>query len=303
MKIIYMGTPDFAVVGAEALRQAGLSPMAVYTQPPRPAGRGHKPSPSPLHAWAMQHGIPVYTPVSLKNADAQAQFASLNADVAVVAAYGLLLPQAILDTPRYGCVNIHASLLPRWRGAAPIHRALLAGDEKTGITIMQMDKGLDTGGILMQEEIAIPDDATTPWLHDALAKMGGRMIVQAMRILPSLNPAPQPDMGATYAAKLTKDEGRLDWALPAPMLDRKVRALNPQPSTWFMYMGERIKVLAAQPVAVQGQAGQVLDDTLLIGCGEGALRLLLLQRAGKKPMTAAQFLQGFAMPKGSYVAG
>ena len=275
--------------------------MAVYSQPPRPAGRGHKEQPSPVHAYAALHEIPVRTPASLKSAEAQEQFAALGADLAVVAAYGLILPRAILEAPRLGCLNVHASLLPRWRGAAPIQRAILAGDAETGVTIMRMDVGLDTGAMLLSERILLLPDATAPWLHDMLAAMGARLIVAAIEGLDegTLIARAQPEDGVTYAHKLAKDEGHLAWTLPAVELERKVRALNPWPGVWFDLGAERVKVLEAVAVAAEGAPGTVLDDRLTVACGSGALRPTRVQRAGKAPMTTGEMLRGHAIPKGS----
>ncbi|BAE49046.1 methionyl-tRNA formyltransferase [Paramagnetospirillum magneticum] len=302
MKLVFMGTPDFSVPILDSLIEAGHQVICVYSQPPRPAGRGHKEQLTPVHAFAHERGIPVRTPKSLKPAEAQAEFAALEADVAVVAAYGLILPQAVLDAPRLGCLNVHASLLPRWRGAAPIQRAILAGDAETGITIMQMDAGLDTGAMLSRESILLAPDTTAPWLHDMLAAMGARMIVETLARLEDDEPpaaTPQPAEGVTYAHKLAKEEGLLDWRRNAVELDRKVRALNPWPGVWFEMAGERIKVLEAAVTPGSGAPGTVLDDQLTIACGKFALRPLKVQRAGKAPMTASEMLRGHAIPKGT----
>jgi methionyl-tRNA formyltransferase len=301
MKLVFMGTPDFSVPILGSLIEAGHQVVCVYSQPPRPAGRGHKEQPTPVHAFAHQQGIPVRTPKSLKSPEAQADFAALGADMAVVAAYGLILPQAVLDAPRLGCLNVHASLLPRWRGAAPIQRAILAGDPETGVTIMQMDAGLDTGAMLLKESILLLPDATASWLHDMLAAMGARMIVEAVDKLEAEEPlpaTPQPALGVTYAHKLAKEEGLLDWRQTAVELDRKVRALNPWPGVWFEMAGERIKVIEAAVVPGAGQPGTVLDDQLSVACGKFALRPLKVQRAGKAAMTVPDMLRGHAIPKG-----
>lgn len=296
-----MGTPDFSVPILDALIQAGHEVAAVYSQPARPAGRGHQLRPSPVAAFAETKGIAVHTPKSLKSAEEQQVFADLRADVAVVAAYGLILPKAILDAPRRGCINVHASLLPRWRGAAPIQRCIEAGDAHTGVTIMQMDEGLDTGAMLMIESMPIEPHTTGGSLHDHLSVMGARMIVEALGKLEagSLLATPQSPEGVTYAAKLAKEEGRLDWRRTAKELDRQLRALTPWPGMWFELSGERIKLIAASPVSGSGEAGKVLDDVLTIACGEGALKLETLQRAGKAPMSAADLLRGFAIPAGT----
>ena len=303
LRLAFLGTPDFARVSLEALAAAGHEIAAVYSQPPRPAGRGKKLRPSPVQACAEARGWEVRTPKRLKDPEAQAAFAALDLDVAVVAAYGLILPKAILEAPRLGCLNVHASLLPRWRGAAPIQRAILAGDRETGITIMQMDEGLDTGAILLKEAIPIGARTTASELHDALADLGGRLIVAALESLAegSLDPRPQPEAGVTYAAKLERGEGRLDWRESAAALDRRRRAFAPWPGAWFEAAGERIKVLDSEVAQRPAGAapGQVLDDGLTIACGEGALRPLTLQRAGKQPMAAAAFLRGFALEPGT----
>jgi methionyl-tRNA formyltransferase len=299
MRLIFMGTPDFAVAILAALVQAGHEIACVYCQPPRPAGRGHKLQPSPVQAWAEAKGLAVRHPISLKGEAEQAGFAALQADAAVVAAYGLILPQAILDAPKRGCLNVHASLLPRWRGAAPIQRAILAGDHETGVVIMRMEAGLDTGPMLLSAKLPILPDMNAGQLHDALADLGAGLAVQALNDLGRLVAVPQPAQGVTYAAKIGKEEGRLDWSLPSPELARRVRAFAPSPGAWFDHQGERFKVLKAEVAGGQGQPGQVIDDALLVACGEGALRLLILQRAGKGPLDAQAFLRGYALPKGS----
>ncbi|MBM3565036.1 MAG: methionyl-tRNA formyltransferase [Alphaproteobacteria bacterium] len=311
LNIVFMGSPDFAVPALKALVQAGHRIKAVYAQPPKPAGRGQKERPCPVHAAAMKMGAAVKTPKTLKEKSAQDEFAALKADIAVVAAYGLILPPAILNAPRLGSLNIHASLLPRWRGAAPIQRAIETGDRKTGVTIMRMDEGLDTGAMLMAEETDIAPDDTGGTLHDRLSEIGARLIVRAVTDAAAgkLKPVPQPEAGVTYAKKLGRDEGKLDWTRPAEDLARRVRAFDPWPGTWFEMNGERIKVLAAAaekgtgaqtkapPVGAQTKAppGTVLDDRALVACGEGALRLLQLQRAGRGAMAADAFLRGFAL--------
>jgi methionyl-tRNA formyltransferase len=296
-----MGTPDFSVPILAGLLDAGHQVVAVYSQPPRPAGRGQKERPTPVHAFAESRGIPVRTPKSLRNAEAQAEFAQLDADAAVVAAYGLILPKAVLDAPKFGCFNVHASLLPRWRGAAPIQRAILAGDTETGVTIMQMDEGLDTGAMLLTERLAITPATTGEALHDQLAAIGPRLMVEALARLEAgtLTATPQPDAGVTYAAKLAKDEGRLDWTRPSVELERAIRAFTPWPGAWFAHGTERFKVLAAEVVPGNGVPGTLLDDALAVACGEGGLRLLKLQRAGKGPLDAEAFLRGYSLPKGT----
>ncbi len=294
MKIVFMGTPEFSVPVLEALA-ARHEVVAVYSQPPRPAGRGKELRPSPVQACAERLGLPVRHPVSLKGAEAQAEFAALGADVAVVVAYGLILPQAVLDAPRLGCLNIHASLLPRWRGAAPIHRAIMAGDAETGICIMRMEAGLDTGPVLLREATAIGADETTQDLHDRLSPMGARLILQALERLPSLVAEPQPETGVTYAAKIDKAESRVNWALPAVQVDRLIRGLSPFPGAWCMAEGERVKLLRSRIVAGKGAPGTVLGG-LVVACGEGAVEITLAQREGKKAQGPEEFLRGFSLP-------
>ena len=316
LRLVFMGSPAFALPALRALGDAGHEIVCVYAQPPRPAGRGHRPQRAPVHRLAEASRLPVRTPVSLKSADEQAAFAALAADAAVVVAYGLILPRAVLAAPRLGCFNIHSSLLPRWRGAAPIQRAILAGDTGTGITIMQMDEGLDTGPIVIQRPVPITAETTATSLHHTLAALGAELIVAALDGVASgtLAPEPQPSEGATYAAKLERGEGHLDWSRPAVALERAVRALNPWPGTWFQHRGERIKVLSAADrgsgaPAADGESkpGVVLDaagssgggDTLTVACGEGALTLLRLQRAGRTPVDAAEFLRGYPLTPGT----
>lgn len=289
-----MGTPDFSVPVLQALATRH-DIVAVYTQPPRPAGRGKDLRPTPVHAAGDTLGIPVRHPVSLKSPEEQAAFAALDADVAVVVAYGLILPQAILDAPRAGCLNIHASLLPRWRGAAPIHRAIMAGDAETGICIMQMEAGLDTGPVLLREATPIGAEETTQDLHDRLSQMGARLILDALDRLPALVPEPQPAEGVTYAAKIDKAEARIDWTRPAAEVDRQIRALSPFPGAWCMGGAERIKLLRCRPAQGQGAPGTVLHG-LTIACGTGAIDITLAQREGKKAQAPQDFLNGFALP-------
>ena len=299
MRIIFMGSPDFAVPTLNALVEAGHELAAVYTQPPRPAGRGKGERPTPVEVRAGELGIEVRSPKSLRGEEEQRAFAELEADVAVVAAYGLILPQPILDAPMLGCLNVHGSLLPRWRGAAPVQRAIMAGDEATGITIMQMEAGLDTGPMLLKRAVEI-EDKNAAQLTEELAKLGAAMMVQVLSDLPSFEPIPQPEDGVTYAAKISKDETRIDWSRPAVELVRQVQGLAPFPGAWFETNGERVKLLkAAAGHDAQGVPGEVLDDCLNVACGEGYLRLLLVQRAGKAAMTAGELLRGFAIPKGT----
>ncbi|WP_340586752.1 methionyl-tRNA formyltransferase [Erythrobacter alti] len=296
-----MGTPDFAVSVLNALAEAGHDIVAAYSQPPRRAGRGKQERASPVHARAQELGIEVCHPTSLKSAEAQAEFAALDADVAVVAAYGLLLPQAILDAPKRGCLNVHGSLLPRWRGAAPIHRAVQAGDEETGITIMQMEAGLDTGPMLLKRATPI-GRKTTGALHDELAEMGAQLMVEALSRLDTLVPEKQDDALATYAPKIDKAEAKLVFAKPADVLEREVRGFAPFPGSWFSLDGERVKLLLAEVDDGAGEPGSVLDDRLAIACGEGVLRPLVLQRAGKPAMSAADFLRGNPVAAGTRLA-
>ncbi|WP_271881471.1 methionyl-tRNA formyltransferase [Phaeobacter italicus] len=299
MRIVFMGTPDFSVPVLDALVADGHEIAAVYCQPPRPAGRGKKDRPTPVHARATELGLEVRHPVSLKGADQQAEFAALAADVAVVVAYGLILPQAVLDAPHHGCLNIHASLLPRWRGAAPIHRAIMAGDAETGVCIMQMEAGLDTGPVLMREATAIGSEETTAQLHDRLSDMGAALIVQALRRLPELTADVQPEEGVTYAHKIDKAEARVDWTRPAAEVDRQIRGLSPFPGAWCEMDGQRVKLLASRLTEGTGPAGVVLDDSLRVACGDGAVELLRLQRAGKGAQDREIFLNGFPVGAGT----
>ena len=298
MRLIFMGTPDFAVPTLTTLREAGHEIAAVYTQPPRPAGRGKKERPSPVQACAESLGIEVRHPESFRDLSAQARFMELEADAAIVVAYGLLLPEAVLDAPRHGCFNVHASLLPRWRGAAPIQRAILAGDTMTGVTIMQMEKGLDTGPMLMKAKTRI-EDKTAGELHDELAQLGAGLMVETLPDLERIVPEEQDEREATYAAKIDKSEARIDWTDPALRIEREVRAFSPFPGAWFEWDGERIKLLRARGIGVNGAPGAVLDDQLTIACGNAAIRPLTMQRAGKPAMTAEDFLRGRPAPVGA----
>lgn len=299
MRVIFMGTPDFSVPVLDALVTAGHEVVAVYCQPPRPAGRGKKDRPTPVHARAEALGLMVRHPVSLKSEDEQLAFADLNADVAVVVAYGLILPQPILDAPAHGCLNIHASLLPRWRGAAPIHRAIMAGDAETGICIMQMEAGLDTGPVLLRDPTLIGPEETTAQLHDRLSRMGADLIVDALARLEELTPEPQPEIGVTYATKIDKAEARIDWSRPAAEVDRQVRGLSPFPGAWTEIAGDRVKVLASRLSDGQGVPGEVLNDNLCVACGQGAVELLRLQRAGKGAQDKETFLRGWPVKTGT----
>ena len=299
MRIVFMGTPEFSVPVLDALVDAGHEIAAVYCQPPRPAGRGKKDRPSPVQARAEALGLPVRHPVSLRDAQAQADFAALKADIAVVVAYGLILPQAVLDAPMRGCLNIHASLLPRWRGAAPIHRAIMAGDSETGVCIMQMEAGLDTGPVLLRQSTPIGSEETTAGLHDRLSEIGAELIVTALARLDHLTPQPQPETGVTYAAKIDKAEARIDWSWTAAEVDRRIRGLSPFPGAWTEIDGERVKLLASRLAPGQGRPGQVLDDALTVACEDGAVSLLRLQRAGKAAQDAETFLRGWPVPAGT----
>lgn len=293
LKIAFMGTPDFAVHALNALHAAGHDIVCVYSQPPRPAGRGHKLQPSPVHKRAEELGIPVRTPLSLKkDAEARQAFRDLNLDAAVVAAYGLILPREVLDAPKYGCINIHGSLLPRWRGAAPIQRAILAGDAKSGICIMQMEEGLDTGPVILQDETPISENTTASALHDSLAAMGARLIVEAMEKIDTLPRVKQPEEGATYAKMLSKEDGRIDWTQQASAIERQLRALHPWPGVWCMQGGQRLKVIAAEVAEGKGKPGEILDRCLIVACGEGALLLKTVQPQDRKAMDGISFMNG-----------
>jgi methionyl-tRNA formyltransferase len=299
VRIIFMGTPDFAVPALRALHAAGHQVVAVYSQPPAPSGRGKKLQPSPVHRVAEELGLPVLTPKSLRKPEPQAEFAAHRADVAVVAAYGLILPQAVLDAPRHGCLNVHASLLPRWRGAAPIHRAVMAGDVQTGVTIMQMEAGLDTGPMLAKVTTPI-DDKTTGELTAELAELGAHLMVEVLSGLSRIEPQVQPEHGVTYAAKIDKAEARIDWTRPAGELVRHVHGLAPFPGAWGEIGGERVKLLKAEVVfEPNDHPGKVLDDRLTIACGKSAFRPLRLQRAGRPAMSLDDFLRGNPVAAGT----
>ncbi|MFG6079988.1 methionyl-tRNA formyltransferase [Paracoccus litorisediminis] len=293
MRVIFMGTPDFSVPALRAIA-ARHEVVAVYSQPPRAAGRGQKPRPSPVHRAAEELGLTVRTPERLKSPEDQAEFAALNADVAVVVAYGLILPQVVLDAPRLGCVNIHASLLPRWRGAAPIHRAIMSGDAETGVAIMQMEAGLDTGPVLAETRTPIGPSDTTADLHDRLSAMGAELIVDTLDRLP-LTAVPQPEQGVTYAAKIDKAEARIDWTRPATDIDRQIRALSPFPGAWCLIGTERVKLLRSRLTDGAGRPGQVLAG-FSVACGTGAIEVIEAQREGKRPMPASEILRGLTLP-------
>jgi methionyl-tRNA formyltransferase len=294
-----MGTPDFAAPTLAELIGQSHEIAAVYTQPPRPKGRGLAAEPSPVAKFASAHGLEVHTPASLKGADAQHLFAAHDADAAIVVAYGLLLPKPVLDAPRLGCFNLHASLLPRWRGAAPIQRAIMACDKQTGVMVMRMEEGLDTGPVLMAEQTAI-GRKTYGELHDELARLGADLMVRSLAALErgSVEERPQRDDGVTYARKISKEETRIDWTNPAVELDCLVRGLSPQPGGWCEARGERLKILYAVPVEGSGTPGEILDDHLTVACGAGALRLTRVQRAGRAVADAEEFRRGFPLRKG-----
>ncbi len=290
-----MGTPDFSVPVLDALVAAGHEIACVYCQPPRPAGRGKQPRPTPVQARAEALGLPVRTPASLRGETEQARFAALRAEVAVVVAYGLILPQAILGAPAHGCLNIHASLLPRWRGAAPIHRAVMAGDAETGVCIMAMEAGLDTGPVLLREATEIGPEDTTGDLHDRLSAMGAQLIVEALARLNDLTPRPQPAQGVTYAEKIDKAEARIDWTRPAVEVDRAIRGLSPFPGAWCEIGGDRARLLRSRLAEGSGAPGEVLSG-LTVACGDGAVEILQAQRPGKRAMAADEFLRGIDLP-------
>ena len=298
MRIVFMGTPAFAVPTLVALHEAGHAIVAAYTQPPRPSGRGKQLQPSPVQQAAEALGIEVRHPETLRDIEAHADFLSLEPDVAVVSAYGLMLPQPILQGPKHGCLNVHASLLPRWRGAAPIQRAILAGDHVTGVTIMRMERGLDTGPMLATARVPI-EDKTSGELHAELAEIGARLMVETLAQLDGIRPEPQPELGATYAAKIDKREARIDWTRPAELIEREVRAFAPFPGAWLELDDERIKLLEARVIGVNGAPGTVLDDEFTVACGDAAIRALTVQRAGKPAMRAGEFLRGRPVPVGT----
>jgi methionyl-tRNA formyltransferase len=299
MNVVFMGTPAFAVPALEALIASHHKIVAVYTQPPRPAGRGQKETPSPVHKLASQHNIPVYTPISLKTPEVQAEFSAHKADIAVVVAYGLLLAKAILEAYPYGCINIHPSLLPRWRGAAPIQRTIMAGDQKTAIIIMKMDEGLDTGDILLKQDMDIIYGTNAGGLHDLLAKKSAPLLLKALDEINSITPQKQSETGVEYAKKITKEDCAVNWAKPAAEIYQQILALSPSPGAFFSYNNEIIKIFDAkvEESKTTSPPGTVLDDMLAIACGGDVLRPLILQRPNKTRMNAEEFLRGFNIPK------
>ena len=304
LRLIFMGTPDFAVPSLLALTAAGHDIAAVYTRAPKPAGRGMDLQVTPVEREARRLALPVLTPKTLRDEAAQAEFRAHNADAAVVVAYGLILPKAVLEAPRLGCFNVHASLLPRWRGAAPINRAVMAGDSESGVTIMQMDEGLDTGAMAMREPLPILPDMTAGQLHDALAELGARLMPVALAAAErgALSLTPQPEAGITYAEKISKSETRIDWTKPAQEVHNHSRGLSPFPGAWFELDGVRVKALRTTKGEGSGKPGTALDDKLTIACGDGAVRLVQVQRAGKQPMEAADFLRGTPVKAGTQLA-
>ncbi len=305
LRVVFMGTPDFSIPTLSEIVSAGHDAVGVYTQPPRPAGRGMEEKKSPVHAFAAEMEIPVFTPKSLRRPEAQAEFAKLAPDVAVVAAYGLILPPRILQTPALGCLNLHASLLPRWRGAAPIQRAIMAGDKETGVMIMKMEEGLDTGPVALADLLLIGPDATAGEIHDQLSLMGANLMLTALAMLEAgeLTFTPQSAEGITYAPKISKEETRIDWSKPSVEVHNHIRGLSPFPGAWFEALlggkAERIKVLRSVLVPGRGDPGLLLDANLTVACGDHAVRLTQVQRAGKKPVGGADFLRGFPLGKGT----
>jgi methionyl-tRNA formyltransferase len=304
MRLIFMGTPDFAVPTLVELAARGHDIAAIYTRAPKPAGRGMALQVTPVERQARRLGLPVLTPKTLKDEAAQAEFCAHKADAAVAVAYGLILPKPVLDAPRLGCFNVHASLLPRWRGAAPINRAIMAGDAESGVTIMQMDEGLDTGAMAMADRVAIQQDMTAGDLHDALARLGADLMLRALTAAErgTLALTPQPEQGVTYAAKIGKDETRIDWHKPWRAVHDHIRGLSPFPGAWFDLGGVRVKALRSTKGDGKGALGTVLDDCLTIGCGDGAVRLVQVQREGKQPMSTEEFLRGTAVKAGVRLA-
>ena len=304
MRLIFMGTPDFAVPTLLELAAAGHEIVAVYTRAPKPAGRGMELQPTPVEREARRLGLPVFTPKTLKGEAAQAAFRAHKANAAVVVAYGFILPKPILEAPRLGCFNVHASLLPRWRGAAPINRAVIAGDEESGVTIMQMDEGLDTGAMAMADRVPIQPDMTAGDLHDALARLGADLMLRALAAAErgSLSLTPQPEQGVTYAAKIGKDETRIDWTKRWREVHNHIRGLSPRPGAWFEFGGVRVKALRSTKGVGTGAPGTALDGSLTIACGDGAVRLVKVQRAGRQPMAAEEFLRSTKVDPGVRLA-
>ncbi|MEZ6030149.1 MAG: methionyl-tRNA formyltransferase [Hyphomonadaceae bacterium] len=304
LRLAFMGSPDFAVPTLEAILAAGHEVACVYSQPPRPAGRGKELRPTPVHATAARHGLPVRTPPNFKAQEDRDAFAALGLDVAVVVAYGLLLPRAILEAPRLGCFNLHGSILPRWRGAAPIHRAVMAGDAVTGVQVMKMDVGLDTGPVMLTATTPISEDDTTGDVHDRLAQFGADLMVEGLARLEAGTAVltEQTEEGVTYASKVSAEEARIDWRLPATEVAARIRGMSPFPGAWFEHQGQRIKVLHARADEGSGPSGAVIDDMLKVACGFGAVRLTRLQRAGKGQMTAGEFQRGAGIARGETLA-
>ena len=302
MRLAFMGTPEFSVGVLAELIAAGHEIAAVYTRAPQPSGRGHKLTPSPVHRFAEANGLVVRTPANFKPEEVRSDFAALELDAAIVVAYGVILPQAALDAPRFGCLNLHASLLPRWRGAAPIQRAIMAGDGVTGVQVMQMQAGLDTGPVLLSETVAISDADTAGSLHDRLAQVAAQLAPRALAALErgALAPTPQAEDGVTYAHKISAAEARIDWSRPAADIDRHIRGLSPFPGAWFEHDGARVKVLLSRVADGAGSPGEILDtdERLIVACGDGAVELVALQRAGKQAQGASEFLRGYALKQG-----
>lgn len=296
-----MGTPDFAVPTLAALQQSSHKIVAVYTQPPRPSGRGQKETPSPVHQFALENNLPVYTPTTLKSTEEQSKFAAHKADIAVVVAYGLLLPKPILEAYPHGCINVHPSLLPRWRGAAPIQRTIMAGDKKTAIMIMKMDEGLDTGDILLSKNVDIPEGTTAGNLHDALARDAAPLILKVLNEIDTIKPQKQSEIGVTYAKKITRENCLIDWKKPAEEIYQQILGLSPSPGAYFIYNNEIIKIFDAtvEKTKATTNSGTIIDDKLGIACGENILRPTVLQRPNKKRMTADELLRGFTIPVGT----
>ncbi|MBI4724223.1 MAG: methionyl-tRNA formyltransferase [Rhodomicrobium sp.] len=305
LRVVFMGTPDFSVPALSEIVGAGHDVVGVYTQPPRPAGRGMGDKKSPVHAFAEEAALPVFTPKTLRRAEIQNEFAALAPDAAVVVAYGLILPKPVLETPPLGCLNLHASLLPRWRGAAPIQRAIMAGDKETGVMVMKMDEGLDTGPVALADYLLIGPDATAGEIHDQLSLIGAALILNALELAEKgeLTFDPQPGEGVTYAAKISKHETRIDWTKPAIEVHNHIRGLSPHPGAWFEALlggkAERVKVLRSVLVPGKGDAGLLLDANLTVACGSQAVRLTQVQRSGKKPVGGADFLRGFPLGRGT----